>query len=228
MLPTGLDVLSATLENRLPPSSTQISPRAVDMIVQFEVSDEKLYSARYQSPTWPGGDSGVTIGIGYDIGYISKSFFKDDWQGLLPDDVIDKLSNMCGIKGGSARELIDSLRAIKIDWVTAQTQFLKRDLPLYIADTEAALKNTNLLPSDSMGAIVSLVYNRGASFSATDGNHAEMRNIKAHMANKEFSKIADEFRAMKYLWDADHKNLPGLITRRELEALLFEHGLATA
>jgi hypothetical protein len=49
-----------------------------------------------------------------------------------------------------------------------------------------------------------------------------MRNIKSHMASKEFTAIPDEFRSMKRLWP----DMRGLQKRREREAELFEKGLA--
>jgi GH24 family phage-related lysozyme (muramidase) len=47
------------------------------------------------------------------------------------------------------------------------------------------------------------------------------------MEAKEFAKIPAEIRAMKHLWSSD-RNMAGLVRRRELEAVLFEAGLAGA
>jgi hypothetical protein len=52
-----------------------VSQKAIDLIVFYEVNDEPTYTRRYTAPTWPGGASGVTIGIGYDIGYVTKAAF---------------------------------------------------------------------------------------------------------------------------------------------------------
>ena len=51
------------------PSATPISGQAFDLIVEFEVTGEQAYTQRYRRPVWPKGQSGVTIGIGYDVGY---------------------------------------------------------------------------------------------------------------------------------------------------------------
>ena len=43
-------------------SATPISSTAFDLIVEFEVSSEQVYTRKYRGPIWPGGASGVTIG----------------------------------------------------------------------------------------------------------------------------------------------------------------------
>ena len=45
-----------------------ISQAAIDLIVREEVSGKEVYERNYRRPEWPGGSSGVTIGIGYDVG----------------------------------------------------------------------------------------------------------------------------------------------------------------
>jgi len=225
----GMDTLAASVDRRTPPSSTPISQRAIDLIIACEISSELLYTRNYQRPTWPFGLSGVTIGIGYDVGYVTKDMLKEDWQDFVAAEIIERLGDACGRKGDSANEIVGSFRDIAINWESALNQYLRKTQPLYIAETETALKNTELLSPDSLGALVSLVYNRGASFGVSasadsSGRYEEMRNIKKHMSEKEFSKIPDEFRSMKRLW-ITQANMAGLVKRRELEAALFELGL---
>jgi GH24 family phage-related lysozyme (muramidase) len=227
----GIESLGSSLTNRRPSSKTEISKFAVTTIIDLEVSGEDAYTAHYQGPEVPGSYSGVTIGIGYDIGQITPQYFKDDWQGLIPDDVIERLSEACGKTKQSAKEVMQSLLDVKIPWQVANEQFLNRTLPLYVADTEAVFKNTNKLHPDSLGALVSLIYNRGTSFSTTNANgedtRPEMRNIRDLMAEMKFSEIPEQFRAMKWVWDKDHGNYSrGLLDRRDTEADLFAHGFA--
>ena len=229
--PLRIDELIAGLQKRLPPSKTQVSKLALDSIVQFEVSDEKTYTKLYQGVEVPGSYSGVTIGIGYDIGQITPNFFKEDWQGLIPDDVIDRLSTACGKIKAAAKEIAQTLEDVKITWQIAIDQFTNRTLPLYIADTESAFKNTGKLHPDALGALVSLIYNRGTAFSGTNSNgddtRQEMRSIREMMEQERFGEIPDQFRAMKWIWDQDHGNYSkGLLVRRDIEADLFAHGLA--
>src|SRR5262245_27450735 len=49
--------------------SPDIPTRAVSFIGRHEVGSRKLYDLNASRPTWPGGASGVTIGVGYDLGY---------------------------------------------------------------------------------------------------------------------------------------------------------------
>jgi hypothetical protein len=211
-------------KDRRPPSRRLISDLALKAIVAFEVSSEQQYTKRYQGAIVPGEASGVTIGIGYDIGQIEAefaNFFKDDWKDYLPDDVIERLSKACGKVQADARQVRQSLLDIKVPWSVAYDQFLKRTLPLYTADVEGVFKNTDQLKPDSLGALVSLVYNRGTSFSGD--RRREMLAIRDLMEMKNFSQIPDQFRSMKRLWSAD--TAPGLLSRRDQEADLFELGL---
>jgi GH24 family phage-related lysozyme (muramidase) len=74
-----------------------------------------------------------------------------------------------------------------------------------------------------MGALVSLVFNRGPGLGAADSRR-EMRSIAAHMKARDFAKVPAEIRAMKRIWEGQEK-LRGLCTRRDREAALFEDGL---
>jgi GH24 family phage-related lysozyme (muramidase) len=177
---------------RPPKSTTPISQAATDLIVSYEVTSESYYSAHYQQPAWPGGASGVTIGIGYDLGYQVAADFEEDWASYL-----------------------DAVTLAGLATVLEQSQ------PRTIAETEAALENTGELSPDSLGALVSLVYNRGTSFDAPGPRYLEMRKIKALMAAKQFEQIPDQIRAMKRLWPT----VPGLQRRRDAEADLFQSGL---
>jgi hypothetical protein len=73
--PTATAGAPAMPKPGMPGSDPGIAPRlkssqaAIDLIVMEEVSSQAAYTKLYQGPTWPGGASGVTIGIGYDGGY---------------------------------------------------------------------------------------------------------------------------------------------------------------
>lgn len=202
-----------------------ISQGAIDLIVYSEVSSAAYYTRRLQHPAWPGGSSGVTIGVGYDLGQQTKDAVKAAWGGLVEAAVLERLQHACGIHGEEAKALTAEMQDVIITWEQAYAVFTGSTLPTYIAMTERALPNTGLLSPDSLGALVSLVYNRGAGgFSSSSDRYREMRAIKQDMADKAFAKIPAEFRAMKRLW-AGNPATTGLVTRRENEAKLFEQGL---
>lgn len=203
-------------------STRTISERAIALIVYFEVTDRPTYERKYQRPTWPGEKSGVTIGIGYDVGYASPAQLRADWRGLIPDAMIVELERAIGVKGKPAQALAKELGAtVSVPWAAADTVFRKRDVPRWVGLVEAALPNTGDLSADSFGALVSLAYNRGASFSCPKDRYREMRAIRAHMAARQFSLIPGEILSMKRLWP----HSKGLRLRRDLEAKLFQDGL---
>ncbi|MCE7030925.1 hypothetical protein [Jiella avicenniae] len=214
------------------PSSLAVSQRAVELIIASEVSGREQYERRYQSPIWPEAQSGITFGIGYDIGYASKKRFYDDWKLYMGDDTIDVLYSACGITGQSAKELMKLHKAeysqVIIPWYIAHTQFLDRVLPRYVGWAEKSLPNFSELSEDSRGALVSLVYNRGASFNIPEnrdprGRYREMRKIRSLMSLRNYADIPAQITKMKRLWD--YNKLPGLHIRRDAEAKLFTLGL---
>ncbi|MBP2082949.1 MULTISPECIES: hypothetical protein [Pseudomonas] len=205
------------------PSDRQISTSARSLIVACEVTSEANYRSKLQSPIWPGGESGVTIGIGYDLGYTTAANFRSDWARLLPEPTVVRLARCCGTKGRPASQKTRELRDDKVGWTESNTQF-DAYLRYVVGQTEDTFKNCSHLHLDSFGALVSLIYNRGASLSRTSDRRREMREIYALMRDRDFGAIPTKFRDMKRLWK-DDPQARGLLKRRELEALLFEQGL---
>jgi GH24 family phage-related lysozyme (muramidase) len=205
-------------------SSRMISSGATELIIASEVSSRDAYQARYDRPVWPEGESGVTIGIGYDIGESTRVFFKEDWGEYLDSGTSELLSKACGVSGKGAAALIPNFEAVRIPWDVAMSQFQRETLPRYVGETEKALENTSALSPDSFGALVSLVYNRGTTFHNPDPQFSEMQELSNNMASKRFPEIPANIRSMERIW----KNKPkfkGIVIRREAEAALFEVGL---
>jgi hypothetical protein len=212
------------------PSATPISSRATELLIHFEVSSGEVYEKLYQAPTWPKGSSGVTIGVGYDLGYADGRAIRKDWSGYLEKPVIDRLVSVSGIIGMKAKSKAAELSSISISFGVARQQFLEIMQPRYVGMTERALgPKFGELPEDCRGALVSLVYNRGASFDIPErkdpkGRYSEMRNIKKLIEAGKYQKVPEEIRAMRRLW-MNNTNLKGVVLRRELEATLFAIGL---
>ncbi|SFL50910.1 hypothetical protein SAMN03159423_2121 [Bradyrhizobium sp. NFR13] len=206
-------------------STRAISKRAIDLIIAFEVTGKTVYEKKYKGVIRPGGASGATWGIGYDGGYVSPQNVREDWQGLISDADIKDLSKTCGVTGPAANQFKSSLSHIQIGWDVAIEQFKTRVLPIYVAATLDALKNADALSDDSLGALVSLVYNRGPSFRLVGPRYEEMRHISKLMAGRKFSEVPSQFMSMQRLWTAP--DVIGVAKRRQLEALLFTEGLKT-
>jgi hypothetical protein len=205
-------------------SKREISEGATKLIIAAEITNKRTYESKYSSPVWPGLMSGVTIGIGYDIGWVSQSDLAQDWKSYIDDKTIEILSRASGRRGSAAAELLDALKAIKIQWNSASDEFYSETLPRCIGATESALPNTSVLSNDCFGALVSIAYNRGPAFGEAGDRYREMRAIHDYMNQKHFQQIPVVIRRMKRLWLNDPK-ARGVVLRREAEALLFESGL---
>lgn len=207
----------------LPPPSADLPTRAVAFIGREEVGSRELYDATGSRPTWPGGASGVTIGVGYDLGY--QSTFDADWSMVLTPGQMAALRPWLGKKGAAAQPGPAALSDISIPWNAAWTVFIRKTLPQEVSNTRTTFARCEELPPVCMGMLVSLVYNRGTSMVDSrdfPGNRKEMRDIQAAVAAGRFADIPAALRSMKRLWP----NVKGLRDRREHEALLFEQGLA--
>ena len=113
---TGVDVdglfgvetlsrLEAIFDTTIPvlPSVTSmiISKKGMEKIFEWEVSGKLTYIKKYQNPIWPGGESGVTIGIGYDLGYYTAKKVSEDFN-ELPISDLNKLIGLVGLTGQNA------------------------------------------------------------------------------------------------------------------------------
>lgn len=200
----------------------KVSKEAIDLIVSFEIGSKALYEKKYRSTEWPGVASGVTVGIGYDCGYHTAAQIRKDWGGLISQSMVEALASTAGVRGGAAQSKARAIHGqVNIPYDTAMKVFEKTSMPKWIANVQRAVPNTDKLSPTCLGVLVSLAYNRGASFGMQGDRYREMRNIKAHMASGAFNKIPGELRAMKRIWP----NVRGLQRRREEEAKLFEKGL---
>jgi GH24 family phage-related lysozyme (muramidase) len=208
----------------------QVSEKAIGQIVGYEVTSQEVYEKLYQRPTWPAGASGVTIGIGYDLGYATADEFAAAWQGKIPDDDVKFLSTVCGVRGDGARIRLSGMRSVLIPWGAAYGVFKERTIVSELAKLVKALPGCEKLSPDSLGALLSLSYNRGpGGFSMNDDRHKEMAEIKIAVGDGLLDTVPMLIRRMQRLWqDAKGDPLPGmagLTARRENEAVLFEQGL---
>ena len=212
--------LAAKLPKLPAGASMIVSLASIRFLIKQEVSSSAAYERLYAHPLWPGGESGVTIGIGYDLGYATLERFATDWKSVLPAATYKYLSALLGKTGTSAKaSLTAKTKDIRIPYKDAEAVFLNHSLPRYAKKCVQIWPGVHLLPADAQGALLSLVYNRGWSL---DGdNRREMRSIALHVANQNLRAIAREIRSMKRLWEGNPA-LRGLARRREEEALLVE------
>lgn len=204
----------------LPPSDTSniLSNEAFALILKYEVGGGiNYYNKCLKNPCYPGGESGVTIGIGYDLGYNTSYQFAEDWKGVLSTESYIRLLQHLGKKSANAKAAIASVKDIEIPWESAEIVFKKSTLPRFINETKKAFPNSEKLHPNAFGALVSLVFNRGASISGP--SRIEMLNIRNLIDSKDYKAISNEIIKMKRLWI--NKGLDGLLTRRNEEAALI-------
>jgi hypothetical protein len=205
----------------MPESKTiavQISRKAVDAIIAEEISSLKYYNHVHCRPSYPGGDSGVTIGIGYDLGYNTRQQVIADWRGRMPEPDLEVILACCGKKGDEAKLLCKAprLQQIVVPYVEAYKVFVSRTLPRFAALTLAIYPGLEQLKPDAIGALVSMVYNRGNSLEGD--RRTEMKQIVPLVAAKNYGAIAAQIVKSKRLWK--DKGLDGLLKRRDNEAAL--------
>lgn len=202
--------------------SLVVSRKGLEQILQFEISSEGYYRRRLSQPIWPKGESGITIGIGYDLGYTSKNEIRKDWRGKVADLDLDALVKVGGLKGDAARKALLLVEHITIPLQAAKEVFYTSTLPKYAGLTRKAYPGVEDLPADAQAMLLSLVFNRGTRMSGSA--RREMKAIKPLVAAKNLDGIAEQVRSMKRLWDVDV--LPGFHVRRDKEANMVAHARA--
>lgn len=204
-------------------SALTVSDAANDLIITEEVSGPNYYNKHYTHFEWPAGASGPTIAIGYDCGYVTQVEASQDWAGIVTEDALEHIHRACGLRGEVAASFVRLHKyEVTITWDQAIKEFKEREVPKWLLRVERALPNCNLLSPDSLGALLSLSYNRGTGgYGDPHSRFAEMRAIRGMMVSENFSKIPGEILSMRRLWPPGG----GLWRRREHEAELFRRGL---
>lgn len=202
------------------------SQAAVDLIVRNEIGSRAQYERVYKRPCWPGGQSGVTVGIGYDLGYATRDKVAHDFGAYIPSAMVVAMQNVVGLKGARAREALPQMKSrVEIPWDVAMRVFKEVDMPRYEAMLIRACPGVAELPADCFGALASITYNRGpGGFTSGGDRFSEMRVIRADIASHNWEDIPRQIRKMKRIWAS--ANLPGLLRRRDEEADLFARGLS--
>lgn len=200
-----------------------LSSAALDLILEFEGFDPR--------PTWPKASSGVTIGFGYDLGYVSIDEFVSDWgSAITVPDELGALIKCVGLTGLAAKAAVADVSSIRVTKTASRSVFLQRSMPKAEFNTRKAFPRSVELCDNAYSALVSLVFNRGGSMTDPLGDplqrRKEMREIRDAVSSNTLSNqeklaaIARSLRSMKRIWKG--QGLAGLIKRRESEAALVE------
>ena len=176
---------------------------------------------------FPGGQSGVTIGHGYDLGAETAAELCRDWANWLSGEQLGRLKEAVGKSGPQAAQMCRQFEDIKISTEAADDVFYRCTVPKYYQQTLETFPHMDAFPGVVQGALLSLVFNRGTSLEG--GRREEMRKIRDLLASSSpkretLEEVAAQLRKMKSIWVG--KGLDGLVIRREKEARWVESAIA--
>ena len=204
------------------------TPSTTKLLLDFEVGGGQPYYDRFlKVPTFPGVSSGVTIGIGYDLGFHTAEEITADWSESLRAAELKRLIRCSGINAdrvgpAQVRSIAASLKNIAIPREAALNVFNVRTIPHTARQTFEAFPGLDRLHLEIIGALLSLVFNRGTLM--TGDRRKEMREIREAIGRGAIDEIPRLIRAMKRYWGT-RETPSNLLGRREREAQLVESGL---
>lgn len=202
----------------VPDPSPELTAPGVAFIGREEVSSPEEYRRRYVHPVWPTANSGITIGIGYDLKFVDRAKLGADWGEVLVPGVLDRLAAVSGTAG--SKERLEQVKDVTVPLLGAVRVFLQRMMPEHIGNTRRIYPSLDTLPPARRTALVSLVFNRGASL--TGDRRREMKTIADLLAAGDLDPVAAALEAMARLWNPATEG--GVIGRRRREATLWRSG----
>ena len=200
----------------LPEPVTSIDPAVVALVVRWEVGGPAQYVRKYQGVICPGGASGPTVGIGFDLGTQTPAEIRAAWAS---SPYVDALASGSGVVGPDA---CNAWRAkhhgIRIPYDDAIRTFTAHDWPRYSAMAARAYRNGWAgLTYPHQAALTSNGYNRGFSFLGS--RRIEMREIRDTCVPSSLAPCtAAQLRASCRVWDSQPDIRKGLCARRKAEA----------
>ena len=200
----------------LPEPVTHIDPAVVALVVRWEVGSPAQYARQYQGVICPGGASGPTIGIGYDLGTQSPAQIRASWGWHRDIDALVTASGQVGpdrCKAWATRH-----KAIRVAYSDAIRVFEQQDWPTYVMASSRAYRNGwEGLTYPHQAALTSNGYNRGFSFLGS--RRTEMREIRdTCVPVNDAPCTAGQLRASCRVWDSQPDIRKGLCARRYSEA----------
>lgn len=200
----------------LPPRAFQflLSTGGRELVLEFETGGRSGYDPH---PEWPGGASGVTIGIGYDMGYYSKAVIDSDWQAINKTPRT-RLLSVAGLSGTRARHVLSTVRDIYVQWDIAADVFDRVDVAREFSRAKRAVPGFEDMRPNAQAAWLSLGFNRGWQLSGP--NRLEMRAARDLVPGRDYEGMAVQFRKMVRVW-AGTQFENGMRRRRFAEADLL-------
>lgn len=197
------------------PAAT-VDPAVVELVVRWEIGSQAQYVRKYQGVICPGGASGPTIGIGFDLGTQTPAEIRAAW-GWHPD--IDRLVTASGQVGPEkCKAWRAAHRDIRVSYDDALRVFATHDWPRYMAMAARAYRaGWADLTLNHQRALGGNGYNRGFSFLGS--RRTEMREVRdTCVPGNDAPCTAGQLRASCRVWDSQPGIRKGLCARRYAEA----------
>lgn len=180
-------------------AASSVSANAVALIVRFEVGSQARYTARYQGVVCPPGDSGPTVGIGFDGAHQLPETIRRAFRGH-PD--VERMASV--MPGAIGPERCAAARAqlagVRVSWDTALRVFQHDTLPEYVARSHRAYgPGLSRLSDDGRGSVYATTYNRGTAMLGS--RNREKRVIRDEcIPASDYACMAAQYRSMTRLW----------------------------
>ena len=207
---------SITTEPLPEPAPSSIDPAVVALVVRWEVGGPAQYVRKYQGVICPGGASGPTVGIGFDLGTQTPAEIRAAWAS---SPYVDALASGSGVVGPDACNAWRvQHQGIRIPYDDAIRTFTAHDWPRYSAMAARAYRNGWAgLTYPHQAALTSNGYNRGFSFLGS--RRIEMREVRdTCVPGNNAPCTAGQLRASCRVWDSQPDIRKGLCARRNAEA----------
>ena len=141
-------------------------------VIEFETGGRSYYEKFLKNLTWPKGQSGITMGIGADLGYMSKDEFKQYFSPYFTEEESRLIESVIGLKGDNAKAALSKVKHIKLSWENASEAFLKWTLPKFWKAANEIWPGLDQLTERAQIALVSIVFNRGASINGSSSRRS--------------------------------------------------------
>jgi hypothetical protein len=177
-------------------------------------------------PYWPKGNSGITIGVGWDLGQHDRNEFLTTWA-ALDRSTLGKLEQAVHKTGQQARLLIPSLMSVEIPRGVSLDVFRDSLTNDYYPQMTQLFPGAVSLPAEVEVALLSIVFNRGVLLGhdpdwrkATELDRRwEMRRLQDDVRRQDLFAIYVHLGTMKRLWEKTGPR--GLLYRRRDEQHLM-------
>ncbi|MDH1263851.1 hypothetical protein [Pseudomonas sp. GD03944] len=212
------------------PPKCKVDTYQMDTTVGIFTVSKKLFEYILETESYrefpyalPDESSGITIGYGYDLGHQTAGAIDRELSDIYTPAEISILKTAQGLKGAAARNHLSHVMHISISQDNAMklAVTMKKRYAQQVVDVYPQAIN---LHPDCQGALLSLVINRGNSFTRPSvESRKEMTEIRDDFDLGNIHLIPGRIRSMKRLWtDATNR---GVAIRREREAVYFESSM---